>query len=403
MVRVVKRRFWIDLVEREWRERSVVWLAGVRRVGKTYLSQSLPDIEYFDCELPRVRRMMEDVEGFLDGLDGRRIVLDEIHRLKNPSELLKIAADHYPKLRVLATGSSTLGASRKFRDTLAGRKRDIWLTPLCAADLADFRNRDLAHRLLRGGLPPFFLAEELPERDFQEWLDAFWARDIMELFRLEKHSSFQRFAELVMAQSGGIFEAKSFAAPCEVSRSTIANYLKVLEATLAVHVIRPFNARRPNEIISAPKVYAFDTGFICYHRGWKDLRSEDLGALWEHYVLNEMMARMQSRRINYWRDKRGHEVDFIIAGRGTQAAGGGAHPVAIECKWSAGEFDSGNLLAFRRQHPRGENFVVAQDVARPYVRSYGDAKVRFIGLSSLGEALLNGDDRGKRYGGMKTA
>jgi len=403
MVQVVRRRFWIDLIEHEWRERSVVWLAGVRRVGKTYLSRTLPDIEYFDCELPRVRRMMEDVEGFLDGLDGRRIVLDEIHRLKNPSELLKIAADHYPKLRVLATGSSTLGASRKFKDTLAGRKRDIWLTPLCEADLADFRNRDLAHRLLRGGLPPFFLAEELPERDFQEWLDAYWARDIMELFRLEKRSSFQRFAELVMAQSGGIFEAKSFAAPCEVSRPTIANYLKVLETTLTVHVIRPFNARRPNEIISAPKVYAFDTGFICYHREWKDLRAENLGALWEHYVLNEMMARMQSRRINYWRDKRGHEVDFIIAGRSAQSAGGGAHPVAIECKWSAGEFDSGNLLAFRRQHPQGANFVIAQDVARSFTRNYGDVKVRFIGLSSLGEALPNGNGNGKRHGGLNTA
>ena len=64
MVQAIKRRFWTDLIEHEWRERSVVWLAGIRRVGKTYLSQSLPDIEYFDCELPRVRRMMEDVEGF---------------------------------------------------------------------------------------------------------------------------------------------------------------------------------------------------------------------------------------------------------------------------------------------------------------------------------------------------
>ena len=44
------------------------------------------------------------------------------------------------------------------------------------SDLADFGNQDLAHRLLRGGLPPFFLAAELPERDFQEWLDAYWAK-----------------------------------------------------------------------------------------------------------------------------------------------------------------------------------------------------------------------------------
>jgi len=55
-------------------------------------------------------------------------VLDEIHRLPNPSEMLKIAADHYPRTRVIATGSSTMGASTKFRETLAGRTRDLWLT-----------------------------------------------------------------------------------------------------------------------------------------------------------------------------------------------------------------------------------------------------------------------------------
>jgi len=103
----------------------------------------------------------------------------------NPSELLKIAADHFPDIRILATGSSTLGASAKFRDTLAGRKRNLWLTPMVLADLTAFEHQDLRHRLLRGGLPPFFLAESLPERDFQEWMDAYWAKDIQELFRLE--------------------------------------------------------------------------------------------------------------------------------------------------------------------------------------------------------------------------
>ena len=111
-MRMVQRHFWQRLVEQNWRERSVVWLAGVRRVGKTFLCQSLKDIEYFDCELPRMRRMMEDAQAFLEGLGKRRIVLDEVHRLPNPSELLKIAADHYPNIRV-AIASSTLGASAK--------------------------------------------------------------------------------------------------------------------------------------------------------------------------------------------------------------------------------------------------------------------------------------------------
>lgn len=98
------RAEWICRIEEAFRDRSIVWLKGVRRVGKTVLSRSLPDTEYYDCELPRTRRLFEDPEGFLRAARGKRIVLDEIHRLANPSEILKIAADHYPDVQVLATG-----------------------------------------------------------------------------------------------------------------------------------------------------------------------------------------------------------------------------------------------------------------------------------------------------------
>ncbi len=377
---MVSRLFWVQKVEEAWKRRSVVWLSGVRRVGKTCLCQSLPGIDYFDCELPRVRRLMDDPQAFLEDVRGRRIVLDEIHRLENPSEILKIAADHYPDTQILATGSSTLGASTKFRDTLAGRKMELWLTPMIAADLEHFGRKDLHYRFLRGGLPPFFLAEIFPEREYQEWMDSYWAKDVQELFRLERRHSFQKFAELLMAQSGGIFEATKFARPCEVSRTTITNYLAVLEATFVVHVLRPFSSHRPTEIISSPKVYGFDTGFVCYHRGWYQLRNEDLGLLWEHFVLNEMQAHLQSRGIRYWRDKRSHEVDFVLAPLRRD-------PVAIECKWSATDFDPTHLKAFRRRYPRGESLVVTHDIERSFARTYGDVPVRFVNLRELIERL----------------
>ena len=213
MANITKRHFWIKKIEKAWQHRSIVWLSGIRRAGKTCICQSLPDVEYFDCELPRIRRMTADPESFLDGMKGKRIILDEIHRLDHPSELLKIAADHYHNIHILATGSSTLGASAKFRDTLAGRKTDLWLTPMMSEDLKDFKHTDLRHRFLKGGLPPFFLAKDLPERDFQEWMDAYWAKDIQELFQLERRHSFQKFAELLMVQSGGLFEATAFSWP----------------------------------------------------------------------------------------------------------------------------------------------------------------------------------------------
>jgi predicted AAA+ superfamily ATPase len=373
---VLRRGFWIAVLERAWARRNVLWLSGVRRTGKTILCQSLPEIEYFDCELPRTRQRMEDPESFLQSLDGKRVVLDEIHRLANPSELLKIAADHFSKVRLLATGSSSLGASSRFRDTLTDRKSDIWLTPMMSRDLLDFGGPGVDERLLKGGLPPFFLAPATDGRNYQDWLDAYWAKDILELFRLERRHSFLRFAELLLSRSGGTFEASRFSGECEVSRTTISNYLAVMEATYLVHVIRPYSSRRASEIVSAPKVFAFDTGFVCHFKGIDALRPEDRGLLWEHYVLNEIHARLQTRAVGYWRDKRGHEVDFILS-RPAKA------PIAIECKWSARDFDARNLAAFRRQHPGGANYVVATDVKVEFPQQFNGVDVRFVNLETL--------------------
>jgi hypothetical protein len=59
--------------------------------------------------------MMLEPQSFLDGLRGRRIVLDEIRRLQKPSELLKIAADHYPRMLVVATGLLNPGRFEKIQ------------------------------------------------------------------------------------------------------------------------------------------------------------------------------------------------------------------------------------------------------------------------------------------------
>ena len=160
---MVRRTHWISAIERLWKEKSVVWLKGVRRAGKTFLCQSLADVEYLDCELPSTRQELSDPERFLRNVGERRVILDEIHRLPDPSELLKIAADYHPKTHIVATGSSSLGASRRFRDTLTDRKRDLWLTPMLLQDEREFGTRGLDHRFQCGGLPPFYLSSSPPE------------------------------------------------------------------------------------------------------------------------------------------------------------------------------------------------------------------------------------------------
>ena len=373
---MVHRTHWISAIERLWEEKSVVWLRGVRRAGKTFLCQSLPNVEYFDCELPSTRRELSDPERFLHNVRGRRVVLDEIHRLPDPSELLKIAADYHPTTHIVATGSSSLGASRRFRDTLTDRKRDLWLTPMLLQDEREFGPRGIDHRFRHGGLPPFYLSDSPLERSFQEWIDSFWARDIEDHFRLRQRSSFLRFLELLFAVSGGIYEATRFAAQCEISRNLVHEYLQVLEETMVVNVVRPFSTRRTTEVVAAPKVYGFDTGFVCNFKGWEQLHDQDRGLLWEHYVLNEYFGSTGSRRVFHWRDRRGHEIDFVFAAPNRP-------PVAVECKWRAEGFNPRNTLAFRTQYPDGHNYVVTADAERSEVRDYDGIGVQFLGLPEL--------------------
>ncbi|MCM8777371.1 MAG: DUF4143 domain-containing protein [Candidatus Omnitrophica bacterium] len=374
---MVRRRFWISRILSGWNRRSVIWLSGVRRVGKTFLCKSIPDVEYFDCEIPRVRRFIEEFpDDFLKEAREKKIVIDEIHRLSNPSEILKIAADHFPDTRIVATGSSTLGASKKFRDTLVGRKEEIYLTPIISNDMKDFKNIDIKHRFYFGGLPPFFMSNQIDEREFQEWIDAYWSKDIMELFRLERRYSFIKFTELLFTQSGQLFEATKFSRLCEVSRTTILNYLAILENTYIVHIIRPYTTRKAREIVAAPKVYAFDTGFVCYYKGWKELRDDDFGYLWEHFVLNELYAHIQNRRaIFYWRDKQGHEIDFIFMKK--------KEPIVIECKWSLNEFNPKNIISFRKIYPKGDNYIVLYKLDRNFKIEKENIKIEFLNLEEL--------------------
>jgi hypothetical protein len=376
-----RRTYWIERIFDSLSRRNVLWLSGVRRVGKTTLCQSLTDTKYFDCELPRVRQALEDAELFFRKQGSGVIVLDEIHRLMNPSEVLKIAADHFPSLQVIATGSSTLAARRKFRDSLSGRKEELWLTPLVIRDLRDFQNVDIEARMLKGGLPALFLSGQLDDKAYAEWLDSYWAKDLEELFVVERKSSFFKFVELLFRQSGELFDAQSFSAPCEISRQTVHNYLQILETTLLATVLRPYSGNTSVELKSRPKVYAFDTGFVCYLRGWESLRDEDRGHLLEHLTLNELLIAFPRTNVFYWRDKQKHELDFVVKdGRGHKVT-------AIECKVKPDKFTKNNLKIFRKLHPKGRNLVVCLDLLERFERRYDEMVVEFLPFFDLPEAI----------------
>ena len=237
---MIDRPFWRNRLYEAWQHASIAWLTGVRRVGKTVLAKSLPDAEFVNCDLPSVAERLRDPESFFRAARTPVVVLDEVHQLPDPSRLLKIAADSFPRLKVLATGSSTLAATRKFRDSLTGRKRSVELVPVLAEELSAFGVVDLRERLRRGGLPPALLSTGSDPEFYAEWLDSYFARDIQELFRVGRRAEFLRLVELLLRQSGGLLEVTSLAKHAGVSRPTIGAWLDALQTTHVAHVLRPY-------------------------------------------------------------------------------------------------------------------------------------------------------------------
>ncbi len=372
---MVKRPFWLEAIQNAWQVKSVVWLTGVRQVGKTTLAQALPDTEFLNCDLPSTQRAARDPERLLADVRRPVVVLDEIHQLDDPSAVLKIGADAFPHMKILATGSSTFAATRKFRDSLTGRKRTLHLPPVLERECTAFGAPDLGSRLLRGGLPEALLSSSQDPAFFAEWLDSYYARDVQELFRVTKRHEFLQLIELLLRQSGGLVEISSLAKHSHLTRPTVQTYLDYLQMTHVIQLLQPFHHGGRQEILRQPKAYAFDTGFVAHCRGWQSLRAEDHGQLWEHVVLDEL-GTSTARPIHFWRDKLGREVDFVLPASRDAVD-------AIECKWDAERWSPRSLLAFRALHPAGTNYVVSPQLGRAYQRDVQGTEVTFCNLPQL--------------------
>ena len=149
------------------------------------------------------------------------------------------------------------------------------LTPVLWDELPAFGST-LQQRLLHGGLPPALLAKSKKPAFYREWMDSFFARDIQRLFAFRDMNRFNALFEYLLGQSGGQFEVTKTAKALGITRPTVESHLSALEITHAVALVRPFHGGGQRELVKQPKMYAFDTGFVSYARGWNPLRPEDL-------------------------------------------------------------------------------------------------------------------------------
>jgi hypothetical protein len=300
---------------------------------------------------------------------GSTVIFDEIHRIEDPSMVLKIGTDEFSHLKILATGSSTLEATKKFRDSLSGRKLHLFLPPVLWNECLDvFNIHDFDKRLINGGLPEFLLSDTKKPELFSEWIDSYYARDIQELFGVRNRVGFLKLLNILFMQSGGILEITSLAKESGLSRPTVMAHIEALTVAHAITIVPPFYGGGKKEIVKRPKVYAFDTGFVTHVRGWTNIRETDRGHLWEHLVLD--MLRVEYGMVYYWMDKQKSEIDFIVKGDR-----GEIH--TIECKINPDKFSVGAVKKFREYYPKGRNYCFCPHIKNPFKLLFGESEVIF--------------------------
>jgi hypothetical protein len=75
-----------------------------------------------------------------------------------------------------------------------------------------------------------------------------------------------------------------------------------------------------------------------------------------------LQAHAFDKKIQYWRDAHGHEIDFVIPQSRDEID-------AIECKWDPTQFDPASLKIFRSYYPLGSNYVISPLSIDGYAKS----------------------------------
>ena len=111
--------------------------------------------------------------------------MDEAQNIRNIGKVLKIIVDTYPKMQIIATGSSSFDLFQKISEPLTGRNFQFMLYPLSASEIkgkrGSFYLESKLENLLRfGGYPGVFgLSEEEAKERLNEISANYLYKDIL--------------------------------------------------------------------------------------------------------------------------------------------------------------------------------------------------------------------------------
>ena len=332
-----------------------VLIHGPRQSGKTTLARTVGEprgYRYVTFDNEAVREAARrDPLGFVEGLP-RHTILDEVQRVPEIFPSLKAAIDERRTAgRYILTGSANVLFVPHLAESLAGRMGILRLHPLAQCELlgkrprfierllgGGFRTRltdrlgpALAHRIVGGGYPEA-LARRTPARRrawYRDLVETQIQRDVRDIARIHSLDALPRLLALAASYTAQLLNVSDLAAPFQMTRQTIHDYVTVLERIFLLDRLPPWHRNRLSRVVKTSKLHMGDTGLACALLGIDAValssQRDRLGPLLETFVVQEL--RRQASWLPdpvdffHYRDRDDFEVDIVLERGGAVIAG----------------------------------------------------------------------------------
>ena len=309
--------------------RQIIFLTGLRRVGKTTLMKLLIK-ELLSKGIESRNILYISVDDYL--LKGKSLldILDEyrkIHRLKIKEKLyvffdeITYIADYHQQLKnlydkfdlkIYATSSSSSLLKDK-QAYLTGRSYTLEVKPLEFEEYKNFKGINLKKRddqlnesyfreyIKVGGLPENVLN---PNREYlMSLVEDIIQKDITAFHSLKDSQLVRDYFTLLMERSGKQLSINKIANILKISPDTSRRYLGFFEETYLIHLVSRWG-KTNGKILSAKKIYACDLGIKHLFVG-----ERDFGSYFENYVY----LKLRNQKKIYYLYEDGNEIDFYTS------------------------------------------------------------------------------------------
>lgn len=335
-----------NLIRQNLNKGKVVILYGPRRAGKTTLihhlfkNQNVPYL-YLNCREKRIQESVVPDSLKLKAIIGdyQSIIFDEAQYLDAPGEVFSLLIDTFPKLNIIASGSSSFELSGKVQEPATGRNLPYYLFPLSFNEIkkhfpATDINFYLGQALRFGSYPEVFKYSLQDEKIhyLQLLTDDYLYKDILEFERVKQSKKLKDLLLALSLQLGREVSYSELANTLSVDRKTVEYFIDLLEKTYVIFRLYPFSRNLRSEINRKVKIYFYDNGVrnaLINNFNPLDIRS-DSGALFENYFISEMVKlninKLSKSNFYFWRTYSQKEIDLIEEKEGKL--------FGFECKYS---------------------------------------------------------------------